>query len=119
MLCAVFIKTAGLASSQESATKSPIRKRVKNADDEPPASLPVVANTKKTAKAKTTSRTDSKAVSRKAAAPAHDAKRTKQKDVDLELAHASNDREVFKAIAGHAAATAAIKRYNLRSAHHE
>uniref|UniRef100_M4BBB7 Casein kinase I n=1 Tax=Hyaloperonospora arabidopsidis (strain Emoy2) TaxID=559515 RepID=M4BBB7_HYAAE len=109
--------TAELTSSQASAVNSPIRKRVKSADEVLPAPLPAVTKTKKTAKAKTTSRSNSKAISKQVAAS--DIKRTTKKDVTVEPMHASNDREVFKAIAGHAAATAAIKRYNLRSAHQD
>uniref|UniRef100_A0AAV1UYE3 Casein kinase I n=1 Tax=Peronospora matthiolae TaxID=2874970 RepID=A0AAV1UYE3_9STRA len=109
--------TAELTSSQVSAVNSPIRKRVKSADDVLPAPLLAVTKTKKTAKAKTTSRSSSKAISKQVAAS--DVKRTPKIDVIVEPMHASKDREVFKAIAGHAAATAAIKRYNLRSAHQD
>ncbi|KAG6591069.1 CK1/CK1 protein kinase [Phytophthora cinnamomi] len=121
---------AKVVVSQESTSDSPVRKRVKSVDEGLTAPPPGSAKAKKAAvpeKKKTTPR-HSKAPTKKAAAPAHNSKPRASKaskkekeahdDVEVEFVGSVDpqDREVFKAIAGHAAATAAIKRYNLRSA---
>ncbi|KAG6961238.1 hypothetical protein JG688_00009210 [Phytophthora aleatoria] len=114
------------AASQESASNSPVRKRVKSVDEGLTAPPPAAAKAKKAAaseKKKPIPR-HSKA-SKKAAGSAPKVSKTSKKDQeadedDVEVKYVDDvrpqDREVFKAIAGHAAATAAVKRYNLRSA---
>ncbi|KAF4028661.1 Protein kinase domain [Phytophthora infestans] len=116
------------AATQESATDSPVRKRVKSADEVPTVPPPTAAKTEKInapEKKKATPR-HSKAPTKKAAAPFPKGSNASKKDqqaadkdgVEVECTSdvRPQDREVFKAIAGHAAATAAVKRYNLRSA---
>ncbi|KAE9016959.1 hypothetical protein PR003_g12441 [Phytophthora rubi] len=114
-----------VAASQESTSDSPVRKRVKSVDEGLTAPPPGPAKAKKAAapEKKRTPR-HSKVTAKKAAAATHSPKTRASKkddeaaeDVEVEIVGsvASQDREVFKAIAGHAAATAAIKRYNLRS----
>ncbi|CAI5716813.1 unnamed protein product [Peronospora effusa] len=123
-------KTSKLAAkqvqSQEYATDSPVRKRVKNLDKESTALQTLVAAKTKKAVPFEKKRLNTryrKAAAKKDAAPAHDttSKTTKirKKDEDIHVKVVDvlpQDREVFKAIASHAAATAAVKRYNLRSA---
>ncbi|ETK71409.1 CK1/CK1 protein kinase, variant 1 [Phytophthora nicotianae CJ01A1] len=116
------------AASQESTTDSPVRKRVKSVDEDLTAPPPTAAKAKKATapeKKKTTPRHSKQP--KKASAPASKVRKTNKKDQkhdddDVEVEGVGvggvrpQDREVFKAIAGHAAATAAVKRYNLRSA---
>ncbi|KAJ8544270.1 hypothetical protein ON010_g11998 [Phytophthora cinnamomi] len=119
------VKVAKVVVSQESTSDSPVRKRVKSVDEGLTAPPPGSAKAKKAAvpeKKKTTPR-HSKAPTKKAAAPAHNSKPRASKaskkekeahdDVEVEFVGSVDpqDREVFKAIAGHAAATAAIKRH--------
>jgi hypothetical protein len=121
------MQTAKVATSQASTSDSPVRKRVKSVDDSVAAPPPIQAKAKKAAapERKQTTPRHSKAPAKKpAAAPAHDTKaKASQKD-DVEVGfedseQQAQDRQVFKAIAGHAAATAAVKRYNLRSANRD
>ncbi|KAH7464870.1 Casein kinase 1-like protein 13 [Phytophthora ramorum] len=126
--------TAKAVASHESTTESPVRKRVKSVDEGVKAP-PVPVKPKKVApneKKKATSR-HSKTATKKATVPVHDTKpkpnkehevendSTEEDEVEVEVADdvQAQDRQVFKAIAGHAAATAAVKRYNLRSAYRE
>ncbi|OWZ24142.1 Casein kinase I [Phytophthora megakarya] len=114
-------------ASQESAADSPVRKRVKSVDEGVAASPPVATKPKKTIPSE-----KKKASPRHSKAPAKKALDTKVKtnkpskknfevdedEVEFVGEVRAQDREVFKAIAGHAAATAAVnavKRYNLRS----
>ncbi|RQM09640.1 hypothetical protein DD237_006646 [Peronospora effusa] len=117
-------KTSKLAAkqvqSQEYATDSPVRKRVKNVDKESTAPQALVAAKTKKAVPFEKKRLNTryrKAAAKKDAAPAHDttSKTTKirKKDEDIHVKVVDvlpQDREVFKAIASHAAATAALLR---------
>ena len=111
----------------EVATESPVRKRIKKVANEfsaPPLVAAKISKAGRSEKTKAAASRYSTATATNGAAPAHEttAKATKPRKKD-EKVHAkrvdvlSQDRQVFKAIASHAAATAAVKRYNLRSDH--
>ncbi|KAL3669067.1 hypothetical protein V7S43_005451 [Phytophthora oleae] len=126
-VCFAVAQVAKVAvTSQESLSDSPVRKRVKSVDEGFKAPPPIAIKTKRAAaaeKKKTTPHRSKKAVPKASRASKKNDKldeKTIEDDVDVEYENdvRPQDREVFKAIAGHAAATAAVKRYNLRSAHH-
>eukprot|EP00644_Phytophthora_capsici_P001619 jgi/Phyca11/557439/estExt2_Genewise1Plus.C_PHYCAscaffold_1120053 len=107
-------------ASQESASDSPVRKRTKSVDESSKAPPPIAVKTKRTAapeKKKITPRR-SKKVAPKVNRASKKSGKLEEETVEDESDVRPQDREVFKAIAGHAAATAAVKRYNLRSAQH-
>lgn len=113
------------AASKMSTLNSPLHKRVKGNDKEHTGPPPVAAKTRKasTNKKKITLHS-TKAPARKAVTSARKARKTSKlgheaDDVKDEVEYVGKtrpqDREVYRAVAGHAAATAALKRYNLRS----
>lgn len=121
-----------VVASSDSPSKSPARKRAKSIDMEelklddaaaaaPPAKAKPKARAAPAAKRKTTPR--NKTGAKKTADLAESSKpKTRKADEESDVDDSNDDddvrrqdRQVFKAIAGHAAATAAVKRYNLRS----
>ncbi|KAG7397291.1 Serine/threonine-protein kinase vrk1 [Phytophthora boehmeriae] len=126
---------AKVGATNNSPSQSPARKRVKSADVENLEQLdfavePAPAKAKATAKKKSTPRNGvlHKGAATKDVEATADTKpkAKKTRKVVKEPGEVNavtddvrrQDREVFKAIAGHAAATAAVKRYNLRSSRH-
>ncbi|GMF16307.1 unnamed protein product [Phytophthora fragariaefolia] len=104
-----------VAASQESTSDSPVRKRVKSVDAGVAASPVAPAKARKAAapeEKKNSTPHHSKAPSAKT----RGSKKVKEVDEHVHVESVdAQERQVFKAIAGHAAATAAVKRYNLRN----
>ncbi|KAI9917278.1 hypothetical protein PsorP6_013195 [Peronosclerospora sorghi] len=114
----LFYKVATASASQKSTVHVSARKRVKSVDEGWTTGSLRAAKTMKREKEKTSARPGN-VPSKKGTKSSNQIAWKARKTRNTNGQHAemqSQDRQVFKAIAGHAAATAAVKRYNLRSA---